>query len=846
MITFMNPKASYTDVRFDKSPWGILELRLIHEHGTLRDVVVSSINPAGAHFFGLAQQAMIDQSLNALFPRLLDQFYDWSAFLMALPEDGSLRETQQYVPQFNRHLWVSAFRLDPESVVVYFQDVTRAVNDQSDRLAIITALKDLVFELDEAGRFVGIYTAEPQVLFAPKQQLMGRLVDEIYPEPFLSQFRHLMAQARNLGGRRELTYGSYLDNDSRVFTAECRYMSRPDGGIYLIGIKDVTREHELEAQVRHQLEFFELVARGSNDGIFDMDLVSGSIYLSPRWKATLGYADHELPNDQQVFLSLLHSEDRARIEEYNAQFLHSTQTEYLMEFRMMHKAGHIVWIRSRGSAQRDAMGKALRLTGSHTDITREHVAIDALKASEAKYRLITENISDVIWVMALDPARITYISPSMAKLRGIDTQTLLDMPLDQVVQDLGLSHLMDQLRLDVQSQRKEPQRPIVRGFEVETQHRDGHLLWLEINTTMHTTEEGIIEVIGVSRDITHRKKIEAELTYLSFHDQLTGLYNRAFYDTEKMRLDVERNLPLSLILCDVNGLKITNDAFGHQAGDALLVDFATLLKDQLRQDDIIARTGGDEFVVLLPKTDRAQTMMLVQRIREATFAHKPVRFKLSVAIGCATKTEASQTMEDVYKTAEDHMYAQKVADRQDFNHGLMSLMLTSLFEKHPLEKDHSETVRRLSKLIGDVMGLDENSLEELEHAALLHDIGKIGLETQIVGDPFQLSPEELEAFQRHPEIGYQVLRSAYEYSRIADIVLAHHENMDGSGYPKGLVGEDIPLAARIIHVANDYHVLIERQGYSTLQAVDRLKSRRGKELDPIIVDTFIHQVLNFR
>ena len=195
----MNPKASYSDVRFDKSPWGILELHLIHERGLLLDVTITSINASGALFFGMTQQAMMGQSINGLFPRLMDQFYDWKKFLMTLPSDGSLRETQQFVPHFNRHLWVNAFLLDPESVMVYFQDVTQAVNDQADRLAIITALKDLVFELDEAGRFIGVYTSEPDYLFTPRQRLMGRSVEEIYPEPFLSQFKELMAQARNLG-----------------------------------------------------------------------------------------------------------------------------------------------------------------------------------------------------------------------------------------------------------------------------------------------------------------------------------------------------------------------------------------------------------------------------------------------------------------------------------------------------------------------------------------------------------------------------------------------------------------------------------------------------------------------
>jgi diguanylate cyclase len=843
----MNSKAAYTDVRFDKSPWGMMELRLIRGHDTVHDVHVVSINASGARFFGLSQNAMHGKNLNDLFPSLLVQYYDWCSFFNTLPEDGSLKETQQYVPQFNRHVWVSAFRLDPEHVVVYFQDVTQAVNDQADRLAIITALRDLVLEIDEGGRFIGTYTSDPQHLFLPRQQLLGKRLDDVYPEPFLSQFKELLAQSRNLGGRREWTYKSYLPEDSRWFTAECRYLSRPDGGIYLVGIKDVSRELHLEAQVAHQQDFFELVARGSNDGIFDLDLRQNSSYLSPRWKATLGYADDELENAQETFQRLIHPEDRERVEAYNRAFFEdASASQYDVEFRMIHKDGHLVYIRSRGSVSRNEHGQALRLTGSHTDITAERLAQDALASSEAKYRLIAEHVSDVIWVLALDPLRITYISPSITKLRGIDPQNILNLPFETVIRQMGLSSLEDSLARDAELIRKDPQHALERVFEIETAHADGHRLWLEINTSMRVTDNGTIEVVGVSRDITHRKQIEAELTYLSFHDQLTGLYNRAYYETEMARLDVERNLPLSLILCDINGLKITNDAFGHQAGDELLVAFGNLLRDTLRQDDIIARAGGDEFVVLLPKTDHTQATLLVQRLREAMMAHKPIRFKLSSAIGCATKTEVSTLMSEVYKTAEDHMYAQKVADRQDFSRHLKELMMNSLIEKHPLEKAHSENVRRISKMIGDVMGLDETQLDDLEQAAYLHDIGKIGLDDSIVRDPFVLSANDFDAFKRHPEIGYQVLRSAYAFTGIADIVLTHHENLDGSGYPKGLQGEAIPLAARIIHVANDYDVLIHRQDYGTLQAVEELRRRRGTQLDPLVVDAFIDQVLNYR
>jgi len=170
---------------------------------------------------------------------------------------------------------------------------------------------------------------------------------------------------------------------------------------------------------------------------------------------------------------------------------------------------------------------------------------------------------------------------------------------------------------------------------------------------------GVKQFVTVFEDITERKKVEKQTLYLSFHDQLTGLYNRRFYEEELKRTDVPRNLPISIIMADLDDLKLTNDTFGHQAGDELLKALANVLKNVCRKDEIVARIGGDEFVILLPKTGSQGAEKLVERIKSEISKNEVSGVNLSVSFGWHTKNMENELFENVFKQAEDMMYHQK-------------------------------------------------------------------------------------------------------------------------------------------------------------------------------------------
>jgi len=164
-------------------------------------------------------------------------------------------------------------------------------------------------------------------------------------------------------------------------------------------------------------------------------------------------------------------------------------------------------------------------------------------------------------------------------------------------------------------------------------------------------------------DITGRIAKENRITYLSYHDQLTGLYNRRFYEEEMLRLDTERDMPLSIAMGDVNGLKLINDSFGHMAGDELLKMTAEILKEGCRADDIIARLGGDEFIIILPGTNSVETKRVIERIQNLTQKVKVNDVVLSISFGYETKTKKEQKIPDIFKSAENHMYHNKLKER---------------------------------------------------------------------------------------------------------------------------------------------------------------------------------------
>ncbi len=353
-------------------------------------------------------------------------------------------------------------------------------------------------------------------------------------------------------------------------------------------------------------------------------------------------------------------------------------------------------------------------------------------------------------------------------------------------------------------------------------------------------------VVLVFRDFTEKKKSHDEIEYLSFHDHLTGLYNRRFYEEELSRLDIARNWPLTIVMGDVNGLKLINDSFGHATGDQLLIKTATALTNSCRADDIIARIGGDEFIILYPQTDAFEAAKLIRRIKNILKKDSIKGLEISVSFGCATKTNAADDIEEIFKQAEDIMYHNKLYEGASLKSRVIDNIIDALNHKSDREEIHSQQVSILCEKMGVVLGMEEYQIKKLKAFGLLHDIGKIAISDQILNKSNRLTDAEWLEMKNHAEIGYRILCTNKELTEIADYVLAHHERWDGQGYPKGLKGLEIPLPSRICAIADAYDAMINERSYkSTLPrdlAVAELLKNAGTQFDPELVGIFIDQV----
>ena len=343
----------------------------------------------------------------------------------------------------------------------------------------------------------------------------------------------------------------------------------------------------------------------------------------------------------------------------------------------------------------------------------------------------------------------------------------------------------------------------------------------------------------VFSDVTEEVYFSEKIRYLSFHDQLTGLYNRHFFEEELLRLDTERNLPLTIALLDVNGLKLTNDAFGHKKGDELLVKVAENLKTECRFDDIISRIGGDEFVILLPKTSEQEASNIIERIYASIENTKMDNIIISVSIGFDTKTNATQPVSEIFSKAEEHMYRKKLTESQSMRNKTVSLILQTLNQADSKEKRHSENVSKIAVKIGELLNLNQQTLKEIELAGLMHDIGKIAINNEVLTKFGIFSESEMIEIRRHPEIGYHILKSVDEYAPLAECALSHHERWDGTGYPRGLKQDEIPFIARIIQIADAFDAMTSFRSYketlSIQEALEEIKNNSGTQFDPDIV-----------
>ncbi|WKY45747.1 PAS domain S-box protein [Eubacteriaceae bacterium ES2] len=809
---------------------------LLNDKGVPIDYEFLEVNTAFEKFTGLKAKNIIGRKATEVIDDIENDDFDWISEYGKIALEGGLYEIEQYSGAFDKWYQIQVVSDERFYFATYFTDITEFHSQVNDYKVLLNSLNDAVFEVNDQLVFEKVFAPDESILLFPKELIIGKRISDLFDGTLLEDFLEVFQKAKKTNEMQSYEYSLLIDNQKKWYQMNVRALKINQLEKFVISLIDITDKiqalEELTQKTNELERFFsinlDLLCIANTKGEF--------LKVNKAWEETLGYTADEL--EGRSYFDFVHPDDlEETIKATNLLEDQNIIDNFVNRFRIFN--GSYKYIEWKSRAYEDVIYAAAR------DITEKSEMEEQLFLEKEKYQSTLFSIGDgVIAVNNLQ--KITLMNKVAEELTGWKQDDAIHRPFKEVVQ---LIHEKNRTPVD------DPVEKVLKTGA--TAKMENHTVLIRKDRTeiaiedsaapIHDSNRNIRGAVLVFHDVTQKRKSQSEILYLSYHDFLTGLYNRRYFEEEAERLDHAGNLPLSVLMLDVNGLKLTNDAFGHRTGDALLKKVAEIIKKNARMGDLIARLGGDEFAVLLPKTNKKEAMMIGQRILKYTELNTVGSVIISVAIGQATRVAMNQSFEETVKIAENMMYKNKVQSSRLMRDQTIILIQETLNKKSDMERIHSQRVGRIAKYLGEAMNLTIEQVKMLETIGLLHDLGKIIVPEEILKKEGKLSEKEYSIMKNHAETGYQILKSVEEYVPIAEIVLSHHEWWDGTGYPRNLSGLDIPFFSRIIQVADAYEAMTADRPYQKAfnkdEAIKELKALSGIQFDPKIVDILVEKVL---
>jgi len=565
--------------------------------------------------------------------------------------------------------------------------------------------------------------------------------------------------------------------------------------------------------------------------------------INPMFEKITGRTKEELVNI--AWMDITHPDDIAEDLDNYQKLIAGEIDGYNMEKRYFKPDGSLVWVHMKmAPLLLDNTGNPMYMCLIENISERKSME-KALYESERSRSVLLDNLPGMAYRCSYNREwTMQFVSKGCFDLTGYKPHSLLhnkDVSYNQLIAPEYQEILWNEWKRvkDLKYQFK---------YEYEIITAEGQRKWVfEVGQIIYNLNSEVEVIEGIIIDITEKKQSLFEIEYISNHDLMTGLYNHNYYEEQKLKLDKESSLPLCIIIGDINGVRLINDAFGHSEGDKIIIETANIIKNCCRESDIISRTGGDEFSILLPNTNKDELSEIIGNIERSCEQYNNLiedKSKcINLTIGYAIKLAEYVDIQVIDKEAREYMYKRKLFENKSYHSSILSSIMATMYERSQETEEHAKRLAVISKRIGQKMNLSQENIDELGLFAMLHDIGKIGIDNSILNKPGKLSSEEWEIMKRHPEIGYRIAMSTTELKPIAEYILTHHERWDGRGYPKGLSREDIPLFSRILAVVDTYDAMTEdrvyRKGISKEDSIKEIEENSGKQFDPIIVEIFL-------
>lgn len=588
--------------------------------------------------------------------------------------------------------------------------------------------------------------------------------------------------------------------------------------------------------LRQSEEKYRMLVEYQSDFILKADLEGRYTYVSP------SYCDL-MCRDESALLgtfitSDIYEDDLSSFESYIPDFFISPPSLHTIQM----KTGlGVRWIQWTIKGVNDENGVPQYTIGTGRDITTTKLLEKHLTESQSRMSSMVSNIVDVLILTDAD-FHIAYASPNISKLFGWESNELIGTIIFEKFHPNDVQRSLRRINR-LKGKSATDSTPLSTSGEIMYMSKESGYRNVYLTAVDLLNEPGVNGIMINFRDITKDKQKLEKIRFLSYRDVLTRLNNRTFHEAELKRLDAKKTFPVSIIVGDVNGLKLINDAFGHAEGDRALKRTAEILRHCCGTKGSLSRIGGDEFSIILPGMDSVEANALCNRISKYFQISKSNKIKFSISLGCETKTDPNESLSEVMKNAEALMYRHKLLESHSAHGSLISSIKAAMLEKSRETEEHEERIVSLTLRLGRDIGLEESELNRLELLATLHDIGKMSIDKRVLNKRGKLSDDEWFEIRKHPEAGYRIALASPELVHIADCILCHHENWDGSGYPQGLRGEEIPLLSRIVSVVDSYDAMtndrVYRKAKDKEEVLEELKNNSGTQFDPRIVDAFI-------